>query len=85
MNASLLTTAAAVLVGAAFVNAQTAVTPARPNPIWESCEEMHDTYVEALLTNEPLATAHYRGVADSTGNAIDELEALVARADGKVN
>jgi len=53
--------------------------------IIRNAREMHDTYVEALLTNEPLATAHYRGVADSTGNAIDELEALVARADGKVN
>jgi hypothetical protein len=38
-----------------------------------------------VLKNEPLRTAHYRGVADSSGNAIDELEALVARADGRVN
>ena len=53
--------------------------------IIRSAREMHDLYVEALLTNEPLATAQYRGVADSTGNAIDELDALVARADGKVN
>jgi hypothetical protein len=45
MNASLLTTAGAVLVGAAFLNAQNVVTPARPDPVWESCEEMHDTYV----------------------------------------
>lgn len=53
--------------------------------IIRNARDMHDMYVEALLTNEPLATAHYRGVADATGNAIDELEALVARADGKVN
>jgi hypothetical protein len=38
-----------------------------------------------LIANEPLQTAQYRSIADATGNAIDELEALVARADGKIN
>ncbi|MET0166132.1 MAG: hypothetical protein ABW318_14150 [Vicinamibacterales bacterium] len=46
---------------------------------------MHDIFVEALLKIEPLRSALYRGVDDSTGNAIHELEALVARADGRVN
>jgi len=47
--------------------------------------EMHDLLVEALVLNERLRTAQYRGIADSTGNAVDELEAMVARADGKLN
>ena len=47
--------------------------------------EMHDLFVEALIANEPLATVQYRGIAGATGNAIGELEALVARADGKIN
>ena len=46
---------------------------------------MHDLFVEALIANEPLATVQYRGIAGATGNAIGELEALVARADGKIN
>lgn len=47
--------------------------------------EMHDLFIETLVANEPLRTAQYRVIADATGNAIDQLEALVARADGKVN
>jgi hypothetical protein len=46
---------------------------------------MHDLLVEALLQNEPLASPYLRGLADSTGNAIDELDARVARADGAIH
>ena len=47
--------------------------------------EMHDLLLDALHTSEPLGAAQYRWIADSTGNAVDEMEALVARADGKIN
>ena len=47
--------------------------------------EMHDLLLDALRKNESLAAAQYRWIADSTGNAVDEMEALVARADGKMN
>ena len=46
---------------------------------------MHDLFVEALLQNEPLASPYLRGLADSTGNAIDELDARVARAEGAMH
>ena len=44
MNATLLTTAPAVLLGAAILTAQNALAPARPAPVWESCEELHDDF-----------------------------------------
>ncbi len=47
--------------------------------------EMHDLLLDALRTSEPLAAAQHRWIADSTGKAVDELETLVARADGKIN
>ena len=41
--------------------------------------EMHDLLLDALRTSEPLAAAQYRWIADSTGHAVDELEALITR------
>jgi nucleotide-binding universal stress UspA family protein len=46
--------------------------------------EMQDLFIDALLSKEPLATEYFRGIAESTGNAIDELEELAARADFEV-
>src|SRR5262245_53410819 len=56
MNALLFTTAAALgvaLIGASVLSAQTpGLFPAQPAPVWESCEEMHDTYVARFESAE---------------------------------
>lgn len=36
--------------------------------------KLHDALIEALIANEPLATAYFWGLADSTHNALEELE-----------
>ncbi len=47
--------------------------------------EMHDLLIEALIENEPLSTAYLRGLSDATENTIEQLEALVETADGRIH
>ena len=41
--------------------------------------EMHGLLLDALRTSDPLAAAQHRWIADSTGQAVDELETLITR------
>ena len=50
----------------------------------QHAREKHDLLIEALIANEPLSTAYLRGLADSTGLAIEHLEALAELPDGKM-
>jgi len=41
--------------------------------------EMHGQLLDALRTSDPLAAAQHRWIAESTGQAVDELETLITR------
>jgi hypothetical protein len=46
--------------------------------------EMHDLLLEALAANERLATEYVRGLGDAAANSIEQLEALAALPDGRM-
>ena len=46
--------------------------------------DMHDLLIEALIQNEPLSTAYLHGLGESAGTAIEQLEALATRPNGKM-
>ena len=44
----------------------------------------HDLLVDALMASEPLLTGYLTGLLESADNAIEQLEALTAMPDGKM-
>jgi hypothetical protein len=64
MNAPLpaaVTASAALLLTASVLAAQNApIAPPRAQPAWESCEEMHDTYVQRFVSAEGFGLARMR-------------------------
>jgi hypothetical protein len=46
--------------------------------------EMYDLLVDTIIANEPLATDYLRDLVLATGTAIEQLEALAAMPDGRV-
>ena len=50
----------------------------------QHAREMHELLIEALLADESLSTEYLHGLSESTGNAIEQLEALEDMPDGKM-
>jgi len=86
MNADDLARIAAALV-AAIAQAKTRARTFGIDPdfreIVRQAREMHDLLTEALAENQSLSTAYLRDLSDTTGKAIDQLEALAQMPDGK--
>jgi hypothetical protein len=51
----------------------------------ERAQEMHDRLMDSLLVNEEMATPYLLALASSTGSALDDLSALIARDGGRLH
>ena len=87
MDADELPRIAATLVGAvteAKARAQELGIDAEFRELVRHSREMHDLLIEGLIENEPLSTEYLRGLGESAGNTIGQLEALAEMPDGRM-
>lgn len=87
MDAHEIARIAATLVGAvteASARAQELGIDAEFRELVRHSREMHDLLIEGLVENEPLSTAYLRGLGESAGNTIEQLEALAEMPDGRM-
>jgi hypothetical protein len=51
----------------------------------ETAQDMHDRLMDSLLVNEEMATPYLLALASTTGSALDDLSALIARDGGRLH